>query len=59
MIDASAELAESTIAIGKQVTEAIVEDSAWGLTMIVRAILVMLAVAAVSGACQFIFNRPA
>lgn len=56
MIDASAEIAESTIATGKQMTEAIVEDSAWGLSMTVRAILLMLALAAVSCAGRIVFR---
>ena len=56
IIDVSAEIAESTLATGKQMTEAIVEDSAWGLSMTVRAILIMLACAVVICAGRIIFD---
>ena len=46
-IDATADLGRSTIETGKLMTETIVEDSAWGLSMTVRTILAMLAIAVV------------
>ena len=55
-IDATADLSRTAIETTVETGKGIVEDSAWGLSMTVRAILTMLAVAAVCCAGRVIFT---